>query len=240
MNFLFRLYKYCNEEISDPRTKKWLFVNSPLSIVIIISIYLYTVRKIGPKFMKNRKAFNLEKAMTIYNVIQVLLSSFIVTEILRTYFWQTRPNLFCDPVNVSTSDEYMYHAFIVQLYFFAKISELLDTIFFILRKKWNQISQLHVFHHSGMIFVGWVAVKYVPGGHSMLTVALNSFVHIIMYIYYLLLSVKPELRYSIWWKKYITQLQLAQFVLVMLHHLFAFVLNCGYPRSVSFWDLIQR
>ena len=58
--------------------------------------------------------------------------------------------------------------------------------------------------------VSRVLMRYCDstGGHTMPICALNSFVHIIMYIYYLLLTVKPELRTSMWWKKYITQLQL--------------------------------
>ncbi|XP_065212272.1 very long chain fatty acid elongase AAEL008004-like [Planococcus citri] len=237
MNYFARFYKYANEEITDPRTKDWLFVSSPSTILFIILLYLFVVRKLGPKFMKNRKPYNVDGVMIVYNILQIFLSSFIVIEIIRSYFVKTKPNLFCDAVNTSTEEIYLYHAFIVQLYFFAKLLELFDTIFFILRKKWNQISTLHVFHHSGMVFVGWVAIKYVPGGHSMLTLALNSFVHIVMYIYYLLLSVNPNLRTSIWWKKHITQLQLTQFFIILFHHLSAFIVNCGYPKTVSFWVL---
>jgi hypothetical protein len=36
----------------------------------------------------------------------------------------------------------------------------------------------------------------------------NSFVHVVMYSYYLLTSVWPEYRNNLWWKKYITQLQM--------------------------------
>lgn len=47
-----------------------------------------------------------------------------------------------------------------------KIFDLLDTIFFILRKKENQITFLHVYHHAGMIIVTWVGTRYLPGGHG--------------------------------------------------------------------------
>ena len=42
-------------------------------------------------------------------------------------------------------------------YYTNKYVELLDTIFFALRKKWNQISFLHVYHHAVMplyMFIG--------------------------------------------------------------------------------------
>jgi hypothetical protein len=36
----------------------------------------------------------------------------------------------------------------------------------------------------------------------------NSFVHVVMYCYYFLTSMWPEYRNNLWWKKYITQLQM--------------------------------
>ncbi|CAG2181481.1 unnamed protein product, partial [Oppiella nova] len=52
--------------------------------------------------------------------------------------------------------------------------ELLDTIFFILRKKANQLTFLHVYHHSSMFIFWWVGAKFVPGG-SALTGAMMQF-----------------------------------------------------------------
>lgn len=49
-------------------------------------------------------------------------------------------------------------------YYFSKLIELLDTVFFLLRKKTRQISFLHVYHHSTMPILWWIGVKWVPGG----------------------------------------------------------------------------
>lgn len=46
---------------------------------------------------------------------------------------------------------------------------------------------------------------------------LNSFVHVVMYSYYFLTSYKPELKKSLWWKKYITQIQLIQFAILFIY-----------------------
>ena len=40
----------------------------------------------------------------------------------------------------------------------------MDTFFFILRKKNNQISFLHVYHHATMFPLWWIGVKWVAGG----------------------------------------------------------------------------
>ena len=39
-------------------------------------------------------------------------------------------------------------------------------IFFALRKKSNQITFLHVFHHLTMFPYAWIVTKYVAGGQS--------------------------------------------------------------------------
>lgn len=61
----------------------------------------------------------------------------------------------------------------------------------------------------------------------------NGLVHTVMYTYYILStfeSVKPYL----WWKKYVTTIQLIQFAILGLHFLVAALTpNCGYPRALS-------
>lgn len=48
-------------------------------------------------------------------------------------------------------------------YFFSKIVELLDTVFFVLRKKQSQVTFLHVYHHAITMFFSWGYLKYLPG-----------------------------------------------------------------------------
>ncbi|RXG60166.1 Elongation of very long chain fatty acids protein 4, partial [Armadillidium vulgare] len=93
-------------------------------------------------------------------------------------------------------------------YYMSKLIEFTDTLFFILRKKNNQLTFLHVYHHSTMFFLWWIGVKYVAGGSSFLAAMMNSFVHVIMYLYYGLSSFGPYMQKYLWWKKYLTCIQL--------------------------------
>jgi hypothetical protein len=52
------------------------------------------------------------------------------------------------------------------MYYVTKIVDLIDTIVFVLRKKPNQITFLHLFHHISMVMNGWSGVRFVPGGQS--------------------------------------------------------------------------
>lgn len=108
----------------------------------------------------------------------------------------------------------------IYTYFIAKVTELLDTIFFVLRKKYNQVTFLHVYHHFLMFWSPWFVVKYEPSISTVFLGTLNSFVHIIMYSYYGL-SAFPSMSKYLWWKKYITRMQLVcQFVIFIYIRIF--------------------
>lgn len=95
----------------------------------------------------------------------------------------------------------------VWIYYMAKIIELLDTVFFVLRKKTSQVSFLHVYHHTLMPICAFIGVKYLAGGHGTLLGLINSFIHVLMYTYYML-SAMPSMQKFLWWKKYLTILQI--------------------------------
>nr|CAD7615637.1 unnamed protein product [Timema genevievae] len=115
-----------------------------------------------------------------------------------------------------------------------KVLDLLDTVFFVLRKKNNQITFLHVYHHAAMVFGTWIAVKFLAGGHATYLGLINSIVHAFMYTYYLLTNINPDYKKSIWWKKYITQLQMAQFLILVIQSIpVLFKEDCNYPRSIG-------
>lgn len=99
------------------------------------------------------------------------------------------------------------------LYLSAKFTELLDTVFFVLRKKDNQITFLHLYHHSSMVFATWALLKYWPS-HTLVFIGfLNSLVHVFMYTYYGLAALGPNVAKYLGWKKYMTTFQLVSFIL---------------------------
>jgi elongation of very long chain fatty acids protein 7 len=51
----------------------------------------------------------------------------------------------------------------VWLYYMAKVVELLDTVFFVLRKKQSQVSFLHLYHHTLMPICAFIGLKYFAG-----------------------------------------------------------------------------
>ena len=55
-----------------------------------------------------------------------------------------------------------------------------------------------------------LSLSVFAGGHGTLLGLINSFVHIIMYSYYLLAALGPTVQKYLWWKKYITTLQMVR------------------------------
>jgi len=143
-----------------------------------------------------------------------------------------RYNIFCQPYDPSDDpDEYIVTE-CCWWYYFCKFTEFLDTIFFVLRKKNDQITTLHVIHHTIMPAATWWGVKFFPGGHGTFFGLLNTTVHIIMYTYYLIAAMGPKYQKYIWWKKHLTTIQMIQFATVFVHSAQIFFNGCDYPKHL--------
>lgn len=59
----------------------------------------------------------------------------------------------------------------------------------------------------------------------------NSFVHMLMYSYYGLASFGPHMQRYLWWKKYITQIQLIQFTIVFAWYIFLAAVHKDLPQG---------
>nr|XP_055023619.1 elongation of very long chain fatty acids protein 7a [Misgurnus anguillicaudatus] len=201
---------------ADPRTEDWLLMSSPLPQTIIISLYIYFVVSLGPRLMENRKPFELKRVLVVYNFSVVAYSLYMCYEFVMSG-WGTGYSFHCDLVDYSQSPQAMRMAWTCWLYYFSKFIEMLDTVFFVLRKKHSQVTFLHVFHHSIMPFTWWFGVRFSPGGSGTFHGLLNCIVHVIMYTYYGLSALGPAYQKFLWWKKHLTSMQLIQFIIVTCH-----------------------
>ncbi|OWF34562.1 elongation of very long chain fatty acids protein 5-like [Mizuhopecten yessoensis] len=102
-----------------------------------------------------------------------------------------------------------------RIYWITKLVELLDTVFMMLRHRRRQISFLHVYHHCSMLLLSDVSYNLYPWPCIAFYLAINCFVHIVLYLYYGLSATFPDKSFP--WKKHITQLQLLQFFIGFVH-----------------------
>jgi hypothetical protein len=54
---------------------------SPFPVIAILAGYLYFVLNYGPKFMENRKAYNINTIVKYYNLVQVGLCLYLSIEV---------------------------------------------------------------------------------------------------------------------------------------------------------------
>lgn len=114
------------------------------------------------RFMRNRPAYTLKRLLAAYNLAQVAACASLILAILHTdfttiKFWQ------CQSVDYRTNDKSIRVLTLTYYTFLLKLVELVETVFFVLRKKENQISKLHVYHHASTAILGWLMVKYIGG-----------------------------------------------------------------------------
>ncbi|XP_046400917.1 elongation of very long chain fatty acids protein AAEL008004-like [Ischnura elegans] len=223
---------------ADPRVEGWPLMDSPWTTVGAVAAYLYVVLVLGPRLMVNQKPFNLRTALIAYNAAQVLFSIFMFWEHLMSG-WLLDYSFRCQPVDYSMRPQAMRMVNLCWWYYISKLTEFADTLFFVLRKKDSQITPLHLYHHSLTPIETWICVKYLAGGHGTFSNLINNVVHIIMYSYYLMAALGPEYSKYLWWKKYLTTIQMAQFVLVFYHSAQVLFINCGYPRIVAAFLLLH-
>ncbi|XP_031291060.1 very long chain fatty acid elongase 2 isoform X1 [Camelus dromedarius] len=209
----------------DARVRGWFMLDSYLPTFLLTVLYLLSIW-LGNKYMKNRLALPLRGVLTLYNLGITLLSAYMLVELILSS-WEGGYNLQCQALT-SAGEADIRVARVLWWYYFSKLIEFLDTIFFVLRKKTSQITFLHVYHHASMFNIWWCVLNWIPCGQSFFGPTLNSFIHILMYSYYGL-SVFPSMHKYLWWKKYLTQAQLVQFVLTITHTMSAVVRPCGFP-----------
>ncbi|KOB77937.1 Elongation of very long chain fatty acids protein, partial [Operophtera brumata] len=109
-------------------------MSSPLPTLAACICYAYCSKVIGPRMMENRKPFEFRNILVVYNLAQTIFSAWIFYEMANTCWW----------------------------YYFSKFTEFIDTLFFVLRKKNQHVSTLHVIHHGIMPMSVWFGLKFAP------------------------------------------------------------------------------
>ncbi|XP_030385974.1 elongation of very long chain fatty acids protein 4-like [Scaptodrosophila lebanonensis] len=229
-------YSYPFAELVDERTQSWPLVASPRNAAALLTLYLLMVRY-APKWMARHKPLQLRLPIFFYNLAMTLLNAHIWLE-LYISARALKYNISCQPCRVSYDPYELRMAAAFWWFYISKLLEFSDTLFFILRKKWSQLSFLHVYHHSTMFVLCWIIVKWIPTGSTFVPAIMNSFVHIIMYSYYALSTLGPRIQPFLWWKRYLTALQLLQFIIGLLWCVHAVLQRCEYQPWLSYTSVV--
>lgn len=209
-------------------------VASPAPLAALLIVYLgasvagMAAAKLGT--MKKRDGPTLRWVQAAHNAFLVALSAYMCEGLVRSAL-KHKYKLWGNAYDDGERDM----GWFCFCFFASKLYEFLDTAIILAKGNAHQISVLHVYHHASIAIFWWMIAHRAPGGDSYFSAALNSFVHILMYSYYFLASVikSPRLRSSyLWWGKYLTQLQMLQFVINFFQAVYCYLLS-PYPSYLS-------
>lgn len=220
------------DKYGDPRVSNYFLMKTPWPTIFLTIVYYWFVRSVGPKMMRDKKAHEILPLIRIYNLLMAFWNGwgFFTGCQLVNYGLDL---VGCRPVDPNQRDEntlaLIYYGY---MFFTSRLVEFADTVFFILRKKESQATSFHVFHHSSVPTATWFFLKFAPGGNSGIFPFINIAVHTIMYTYYFLATF-PSMKPYLGWKKYLTQMQIIQFFIIIAGCIQPlFIPGCKFPRAL--------
>lgn len=218
---------------------------SVITPIVMTALYLLMVFT-GPKLMGSSPAWDPKEFILVYNFFQSALNLWIVLAFLYQVIMY-EPSFWLFGYDLSSNKVFL--GFIIWVHYNNKYIEFLDSVFMIVRKKDSQLSFLHCYHHCIMPWAWWMVCHFACGGDAFFGAMMNSFIHVLMYFYYGIASLvsAPSLTQSQlmgqqnirpWWKKYLTSLQMIQFVICATHSaIVCWAGDATYPRWLTFVEL---
>lgn len=197
---------------------------APFISTILYLIYVQHMNaKLQNAVAQKRKTFSfLTLSMVIHNLSLALFSMHVFKNcalVIYRRFSTVDIRTFCIDIDNTILNDIQYWSWI---FYVSKIYEVIDTVIVHLNSKPSLF--LQYYHHTGAIFATYFFSK-AQSHLSWIFVVLNSFVHSIMYLYYLVSVFGIRLRF----KKIITAMQMTQFIvgyiLLGLHFVFGYRLS---------------
>lgn len=182
------------------------------------------------RIMATRKALDIPRTLFLHNIMLCIASLFLgtwLTFTLGAAFVKglTPHELVCS--RDIYENGHMHLIYYINMFF--KVWEFLDTFLLVVRKK--PVAFLHAYHHAATLILTWNQLmehsspQWVP-------IVINLWVHVLMYYYYAM----SALRIRIWWKKYLTTLQICQFVIdvTIIGYAYATFIRAGFDETVCY------
>ena len=206
-------------------TMKYLYVPF-LASALYVALVFY-----GKSAMEKRSAFNLRALLTLWNGALAIYSIVSLYNMAPPLIYDTLHKGFAYSVCNSAAKHNSWISFWAYVFVLSKLVELGDTFFVVVRK--TPLNFLHWYHHITVLCYTWYALaSRNEAGHWFC--AMNCAVHGVMYMYYMLKSLRFRIPSRV--ALLITLLQLSQFVVGLViiftgtYH-YVYGLKCGMKQT---------
>jgi len=210
-------------------TGAWMELLLHPGVVFVMPIVWVCCVYLMAGYMTTRKAFEVKRAMQVYNVVQIVVCSYMVWGLTPVLGF---PNLF----GIDTAFDRQGEWFIF-VHYLTKFLDWFDTLWILMKRNRGQLSFLHVYHHAtiGMIW-GFLLRNNVAGGTTRYGAWANSLTHVVMYSHYLWTSFGLKNPF----KRYITLWQICQFWSCLAHAICVFSLETSSVQKFSWLQVVYQ
>ena len=182
-------------------------LSSVVSALLLYALAVYgvkdAVRVRGKPFDLRRLCIGYNAALSVMSAYLLLHHCSVMSSLLQRHsLW----SLLCDEAVQHTVGVKTFSLYVVYL---TKFLELSDTLLLCLRGKPTPF--IHLYHHAVTVVFAWLHLtQQTCLGWTM--PILNLAVHVVLYAYFAL----HEMGVRVWWKRYLTLMQVTQFYLIMI------------------------
>jgi elongation of very long chain fatty acids protein 7 len=147
--------------------EQYFYLVSAAFLLALFAVYLWFVLVFGPAIMKDREAFDVTGLIRLYNAFQVFACLFFIIRSNQIgFYWRhlwvcEKFEFFPDLVRIEVKIGYW-------LFLALRCVEFIETVFFVVRKKQEQASFLHIFHHIGSVLMTWLFIVMNVGKSAVL------------------------------------------------------------------------
>lgn len=198
----------------------------PVSACLSYFLIVFTLQRL----MQTRKPLQIPNFLFVHNILlsvsSLILAIWLSSTLLRGLYNGLSPfQLLCSYSIYNNG--HMHLIYYINSFF--KVWEFMDTFLLAVRKK--PIGFLHAYHHAATLILTWNQMME-HSAPQWVAIVLNLWVHVVMYYYYAM----SALGIRIWWKKYLTKLQIVQFVIdvVVIGYAYYAFIRAGFDPNVCY------
>lgn len=215
----------------NPNVKEWPLMSSPMPTLYLSFTYLFLVKFLS-FLMKYIKELNIKYIILSYNLLSIFLNVYISLKIIYIKY-KAKDFHLCTNIHSQDTAYSLEMNKIIWWFYISKGVEFLDTIFFLLRKKFHKISFLHIYNHATMFPIWWLCTSYLANGTSAVAALMNSILHVLLYYYYCISTIGQKYQKYVWWKRYFVLLQMLQFCILIVFCSLLLYADCGYGNGMD-------